>query len=59
MQPMPEKAAVSFLRPQTVSKLIAQLAMHKQTAVNKIYDPACGSGSLLLASQKKFRQSYY
>jgi len=28
--------------------LIAQLAMHGQTSVNKIYDPAAGSGSLLL-----------
>jgi type I restriction enzyme M protein len=38
--------------PQHVSKLIAQLAMHKQTSVNKIYDPACGSGSLLLQAKK-------
>ncbi|HMY66427.1 MAG TPA: type I restriction-modification system subunit M, partial [Leptospiraceae bacterium] len=37
-----------------VSKLIAQLAMHKQTKVNKIYDPACGSGSLLLQAKKHF-----
>jgi type I restriction enzyme M protein len=37
-----------------VSKLIAQLAMHKQTRVNKIYDPACGSGSLLLQAKKHF-----
>jgi type I restriction enzyme M protein len=37
-----------------VSKLIAQLAMHKQTSVNKIYDPACGSGSLLLQAKKHF-----
>jgi type I restriction enzyme M protein len=28
--------------------------MHKQTAVNKIYDPACGSGSLLLQAKKHF-----
>jgi type I restriction enzyme M protein len=37
-----------------VSRLIAQLAMHKQTRVNKIYDPACGSGSLLLQAKKHF-----
>jgi type I restriction-modification system DNA methylase subunit len=30
-----------------VSKLIAQLAMHNQKTVNKIYDPAAGSGLLL------------
>jgi len=45
---------VSFLPPQHVSRLIAQLAMHKQTSVNKIYDPACGSGSLLLQAKKHF-----
>ena len=28
--------------------------MHKQTRVNKIYDPACGSGSLLLQAKKQF-----
>ena len=43
-----------FFTPQSVSKLIAQLAMHKQTRVNKIYDPACGSGSLLLQAKKYF-----
>jgi len=30
------------------------LAMHKQDKVNKIYDPACGSGSLLLQAKKQF-----
>ena len=40
--------------PQHVSKLIARLAMHKQATVNKIYDPACGSGSLLLQARKQF-----
>jgi type I restriction enzyme M protein len=43
-----------FFTPQHVSKLIAKLAMHKQTSVNKIYDPACGSGSLLLQAKKHF-----
>src|SRR5690606_32013649 len=43
-----------FFTPQHVSKLIAQLAMHKQTSVNKIYDPAAGSGSLLLQAKKHF-----
>jgi type I restriction enzyme M protein len=28
--------------------------MHQQTHVNKIYDPACGSGSLLLQAKKHF-----
>ena len=44
----------NFFTPQNVSKLIAQIAMHKQTSVNKIYDPATGSGSLLLQSKKHF-----
>ena len=48
------KSGGEFFTPQHVSKLIAQLAMHKQTTVNKIYDPACGSGSLLLQAQKHF-----
>jgi len=43
-----------FFIPQHVSRLIAQLALHKQTRVNKIYGPACGSGSLLLQAKKQF-----
>lgn len=48
------KSGGEFFTPQHVSKLIARLAMHKQTSVNKIYDPACGSGSLLLQAKKQF-----
>jgi len=48
------KSGGEFFTPQHVSKLIAQLAMHKQVSVNKIYDPACGSGSLLLQAKKQF-----
>ncbi|MDO7231086.1 type I restriction-modification system subunit M [Acinetobacter nosocomialis] len=48
------KSGGEFFTPQHVSKLIAQLAMHNQTHVNKIYDPACGSGSLLLQAKKHF-----
>ena len=48
------KSGGEFFTPQHVSKLIAQLAMHGQTRVNKIYDPACGSGSLLLQAKKHF-----
>ena len=48
------KSGGEFFTPQHVSKLIARLAMHKQTTVNKIYDPACGSGSLLLQAKKHF-----
>ena len=48
------KSGGEFFTPQNVSKLIAQLAMHKQNTVNKIYDPAAGSGSLLLQAKKHF-----
>ena len=48
------KSGGEFFTPQHVSKLIAQLAMHKQEKVNKIYDPAAGSGSLLLQAKKHF-----
>jgi type I restriction enzyme M protein len=48
------KSGGEFFTPQSVSKLIAQLAIHKQSKVNKIYDPAAGSGSLLLQAKKQF-----
>ncbi|MEM6736886.1 MAG: type I restriction-modification system subunit M [Bacteroidota bacterium] len=48
------KSGGEFFTPQHVSKLIAQLAMHRQETVNKIYDPAAGSGSLLLQAKKHF-----
>lgn len=48
------KSGGEFFTPQCVSKLIAKLAMHGQTAINKIYDPAAGSGSLLLQAKKQF-----
>ncbi|WP_201538551.1 type I restriction-modification system subunit M [Psychrobacter immobilis] len=48
------KSGGEFFTPQSVSKLIAQIAMHKQETVNKIYDPAAGSGSLLLQAKKHF-----
>lgn len=48
------KSGGEFFTPQSVSKLIAQLAIHKQSTINKIYDPAAGSGSLLLQAKKQF-----
>lgn len=48
------KSGGEYFTPPHVSKLIAQLAIHKQTSVNKIYDPACGSGSLLLQAKRHF-----
>ncbi|MDO4694826.1 MAG: type I restriction-modification system subunit M [Eikenella sp.] len=48
------KSGGEFFTPQNVSKLIAKLATHGQKSINKIYDPACGSGSLLLQAKKQF-----
>lgn len=48
------KSGGEFFTPQCVSKLIARLAMHNQSTINKIYDPAAGSGSLLLQAKKQF-----
>ncbi len=46
------KSGGEFFTPQNVSKLIAQLAVYGQRSINKVYDPACGSGSLLLQAKK-------
>lgn len=48
------KSGGEFFTPQCVSKLIARLAVHNQNTINKIYDPAAGSGSLLLQAKKQF-----
>ena len=48
------KSGGEFFTPTHVSKLIAKSAMHSQTRVNKIYDPAAGSGSLLLQAKDQF-----
>lgn len=48
------KSGGEFFTPQSVSKLISKLAIHGQEKINKIYDPAAGSGSLLLQAKKQF-----
>lgn len=48
------KSGGEFFTPQCVSSLIAKLAIHNQKKINKIYDPAAGSGSLLLQAKKQF-----
>ncbi len=50
------KSGGEFFTPQSVSKLLAKLATEGQQSINKIYDPACGSGSLLLQAKKLFEQ---
>ena len=58
------KSGGEFFTPQEVSELLARIAVHGKTSVNKVYDPACGSGSLLLKFAKvlgknNVRQGFY
>ncbi|MBQ2917121.1 MAG: type I restriction-modification system subunit M [Clostridia bacterium] len=46
------KSGGEFYTPQEVSELLTKLAIVGKTTINKIYDPACGSGSLLLKAAK-------
>ena len=41
-----------FFTPQEVSELLTRICVYGKKRVNKVYDPACGSGSLLLQSAK-------
>ena len=58
------KSGGEFFTPQEVSELLTRIATIGKTEVNKVYDPACGSGSLLLKAAKvlgkdKIRQGFY
>ena len=46
------KSGGEFFTPQEVSELLARIATSGKTELNKVYDPACGSGSLLLKFAK-------
>lgn len=46
------KSGGEFFTPQEVSELLARLTLVGKKEVNKVYDPACGSGSLLLQFAK-------
>lgn len=46
------KSGGEYYTPQEVSELLARIAVAGKTEVNKVYDPACGSGSLLLKFAK-------
>lgn len=46
------KSGGEFFTPQEVSELLARMTVVGKTSVNKVYDPACGSGSLLLKFAK-------
>jgi len=46
------KSGGEYYTPQEVSEVLARIAVIGKTRVNKVYDPACGSGSLLLKFAK-------
>lgn len=46
------KSGGEYYTPQEVSELLARIATVGKTTLNKVYDPACGSGSLLLKFAK-------
>ena len=58
------KSGGEFYTPQEVSELLAHITVVGKSEVNKVYDPACGSGSLLLNFVKvlghdKVRQGFF
>ncbi|MEU4768565.1 type I restriction-modification system subunit M [Actinosynnema sp. NPDC023794] len=58
------KSGGEYYTPQEVSELLARIAVVGKKSVNKVYDPACGSGSLLLKFAKvlgkdKVRQGFF
>lgn len=46
------KSGGEFFTPADVSELLTRLGTVGKTEINKVYDPACGSGSLLLKAGK-------
>lgn len=46
------KSGGEYFTPQEVSRLLTMIGLGGRMKVNKVYDPACGSGSLLLQSAK-------
>lgn len=46
------KSGGEFYTPADVSELLTRLGTVGKTEINKVYDPACGSGSLLLKAEK-------
>lgn len=46
------KSGGEFFTPADVSELLTRLGTVGKKEINKVYDPACGSGSLLLKAEK-------
>ncbi len=58
------KSGGEYYTPQEVSELLARITVAGKTEVNRVYDPACGSGSLLLSfskvlGQDRVRQGFF
>jgi len=58
------KSGGEYYTPQEVSELLTRITLVGKTDVNKVYDPACGSGSLLLnfaqiLGKNNVRQGFY
>ncbi len=58
------KSGGEYYTPQEVSELLTRIATVGRTEVSKVYDPACGSGSLLLnfikiLGEGKVREGFY
>lgn len=50
------KKAGEFYTPQPVSKILAKLVTSGKTKLKSVYDPTCGSGSLLLRVAKEVKE---
>lgn len=58
------KSGGEYFTPQEVSELLARITVVGKTSVDRVYDPACGSGALLLKFAKvlgreNVRQGFY
>ena len=53
------KKAGEFYTPQQVSRILAKLVTINKNKLQKVYDPTCGSGSLLLRVGKETKVSSY
>ena len=58
------KSGGEYFTPQEVSELLTRLTLVGKTEVNKVYDPACGSGSLLfkfakILGKENVRQGFF
>ena len=53
------KSGGEFFTPQEVSNLLARIVTVGKTEIRNVYDPACGSGSLIIATTEKLKKLGY